>query len=326
MEWLEEFKKKFPAWAKLLTQFPSLKDSIQSWWESEANHEDPYNDLYNGLMAAVQDSSWWQSHSESMRDAQILKATDPATYEANLVTNSKDAQQISMAMGGWSKFRWNTPSEGYTYFDQIAEDAETYGWSAGQIQSRIVRDGMEFETDPSSGKIKQDMDAIEAYARRMVVNIPKSQIRKMAHQLNTTGGMYHDDDPTTERDESKDMFLPSMTWDSVQDYIQGLAVAEYGDVVDVESIAAKGLAIEDLLGDFRSEIANTLEINPEHVDLLGINRDELIKGDGPDGLYFANRQHGENFAKRQSRYQFTDEFRGDVRSLAGGISQIFGLR
>ena len=43
MEWLEEFKKKFPAWAKLLTQFPSLKDSIQSWWESEANAEDPYN-------------------------------------------------------------------------------------------------------------------------------------------------------------------------------------------------------------------------------------------------------------------------------------------
>ena len=57
MEWLEEFKKKFPAWAKLLTQFPSLKDSIQSWWESEANQEDPYNDLYNGLMAAVQTSS-----------------------------------------------------------------------------------------------------------------------------------------------------------------------------------------------------------------------------------------------------------------------------
>jgi len=324
MEWLEEFKKKFPAWAKLLTQFPSLATSIEEWWTG-VNPDDPYNDLYNGMMSAIQDSIWWTSHSESMRDALILKATDPATYEENLRTNTKDAKQISHAMGGWTQMHhgWGT---GLHYFDEMAEDAEKYGWSAEQIQSRIVRDAMQFEDAPASGKIKQDMEKIEAYARRMVVNIPKSQIRKMAHQLNTTGGMYHDDDPTTERDESKDMFLPSMTWDSVQDYIQGLALAEYGDVVDVEGIAAKGLAIEDLLGDFKAEIANTLELNPEHVDLLGINRDELVKGTGPDGLYFATRQDGENFAKRQSRYQFTDEFRGDVRSLAGGISQIFGLR
>jgi len=74
-----------------LNHNPELKkifaDSVSETWSKEK------------FMAEVRNTKWWQENSESMRQAQMQKYTDPATYEANLGAARIQVQQLAAEMG-----------------------------------------------------------------------------------------------------------------------------------------------------------------------------------------------------------------------------------
>lgn len=51
------------------------------------------------FMAEVRNSKWWQENSETQRQVQIMKKTDPATYEANLGATKLQVQQLAAEIG-----------------------------------------------------------------------------------------------------------------------------------------------------------------------------------------------------------------------------------
>lgn len=51
------------------------------------------------FMAEIRDTKWWKENSATMRQAQMEKSTDPATYEANLAATKLQVQQLAAEMG-----------------------------------------------------------------------------------------------------------------------------------------------------------------------------------------------------------------------------------
>lgn len=51
------------------------------------------------FMAEVRNTKWWQENSETQRQVQIMKKTDPATYEANVAAAKLQVQQLASEMG-----------------------------------------------------------------------------------------------------------------------------------------------------------------------------------------------------------------------------------
>jgi hypothetical protein len=329
-EWLKDFLSKFPGWKLLLNEQPALQELIGNWYKDvQDTDKQDYATLYQNLMGVVESSEWWQTNAEPIRDFHLFKAKDPASFAEQMKINNGDAQQTAFSLGGWdnSSFYGLQGSQYRDYMGHLAKEKELNGWSAEQLASRISRDAMQLENTPQSGKIFDTMESIEAYARAMVVNMPKAKIREFAHRVNSVGGMFGDDDPTTfHKDESKKMMFSTMSMEDVKSFINGLAETKFGKVTDVNGLVARGLTVSDSLQDFTGEISKFLELDPHRIDLSGFKWDDLVKGTDPDGLRFANAQDGETFAKRQSMYQMSDDFRGSVRSLSGAVAQMFGNR
>ncbi len=327
--WLKDFLSKFPGWETILNHNPDLYKDVEAWYKTVPDEDkSDYASLYQKLTAVVESSTWWQNTAEPLREYELFRSKDPASFKEQLKITGQDAQQSAFSLGGWTNasFYGLQGAQYRDYMGFIAKEKEKNGWSADQLASRISRDAMAIEKTPQQGLIFDTMEDIEGYARAMVVNMPKAKIREFAHRVNSIGGMFADDDPSTQADESKTMMFGSMTMQDVKSYINGLAETKFGKVTDVNGLISKGLTISDSLQDFTGEISKFLELDPNRIDLSGFKWDDLVKGTDPDGLRFANAQDGETFAKRQSMYQMSDDFRGSVRSLSGAVAQMFGNR
>ena len=321
-QWFRDFSATFPGYARLLEADPSLMGVVGTWWQDHA--DDDYNDQYNSLLGAIQGSDWFMNNAEPMRDSLILEFTDPAQWEANLGTNEFDFKSIAKQEGYYDYLNTRTD-----YWGKMSKLAERGNWSEAQIRTRIVQDGLSKPSAPARGQVKRNMDRIQGYANDMLVNMSSEDARKFATYMEATGGFYVDTTAAGPTMPGVQYFQGAMSWEGVQDHIQGLAKAKW-DFVDIDDLAERGMTIADTLSDVRSTIANTLELNSENVNLMGIGPDNLIhgaEGEGAeDGRRFMDVQEAEHWAKKQSRYQITDEFRGDIRDLAGSISQAFGQR
>jgi hypothetical protein len=332
--WFDEFKQHFPGYARLLEAVPSLMDTVGAWWEDEKDAD--YNQQYNSLLGAIKGSDWYEDHEEPLRDSYILQFTDPAQWEANLETNRFDLKSIAKEEGLYDYF----DTQG-GYWDRLADLSERNSWSKEQIRTRLVQDGLASPTAPVRGNIKRNMDRIKSYAEAMMVGMNDTDARKFATYMEATGGFY-ETQPAGPGASIK-TFQGSMSWADVQDHIQGLAQNKWG-FIDVDDLSERGMTIADTLTEVKAMIAGTLQLNLEDVNLMGLGVDDLVVGEAPEGAdssggrrttgrtlsrdnrRFMDVQEAENWAKRQSRYQMTDGFRGDVNDLAGSIAQAWGTR
>jgi len=335
MAWFDEFKEHFPGYARLLEAMPSMMKTVGDWWHDEKDSD--YNQQYNSLLGAIKGTDWYKDHEQPMRDSYILQFTDPAQWEANLETNAFDLKSLAKEEGLYDYF----DGQG-GYWDRLSEQAERNAWSEEQIRTRLVQDGLASPTAPVRGNIKRNMDRIKSYAEAMMVGMNDTDARKFATYMEATGGFYqtqaggHGNSPTQ-------AFQGAMSWSDVQDHIQGLAQNKWG-FIDVDDLAERGLTIADTLTEVKAMIAGTLQLNLEDVNLMGLGVDDLVVGGDEEGTAlsggrrttgrtlsrdnrrFMDVQEAENWAKRQSRYQMTDAFRGDVNDLAGSIAQAWGTR
>ncbi|MGK5530855.1 C40 family peptidase [Streptomyces sp. URMC 129] len=78
------------------------------------------------FQASVKNTNWWKETSSSAREAQVLAASDPATYRANMEAQRIALQQAAVKMGAIL-----TKSQ----LDRLARDSIHFAWSDEQIQN-----------------------------------------------------------------------------------------------------------------------------------------------------------------------------------------------
>lgn len=187
--------------------------------------------------ASVRSTKWFQTHAESWRNAQILKAADPASY-ANQVGQIKSYMgMIAGEMG------LNIAGVVNTY----AETAFQYGWDQNQIRQNLSKFAK--TTDGQLwGQIGQVANELRQRAFDQGITLADSVIQKYATQV--AGGYATADDYITKINEMAASAFPHLS----------------------DRIRA-GETVADIASPYRQTMAGLLEMNPDGV---GLN-DPMIK-------------------------------------------------
>ena len=342
--WMEDFYDEFPMWESIIKNDEELLGLVSEWWEkhgrAQSEMDVSYTEMYDGLMNALMGSQWYLTQPESLRNALILEATDPATYRYNHEENVRYAKEVVDTIFG-STFHSN-------FYEQLAKDAQRNNWTDDRFKREIIgaaRSGKWTKTAPTSGRVKQNHDDIMSYAQNMHVEL---------------GG--------DAWDLAWKIAEGTRNLDDAEDVINTLAQSRYGQYIDIRGLTDRGMTMADVVADQKTAIVETLELDPEDVHMWKIPIDDLfvdpsqsplsppdtkgidkgleiagndqgvqlfsnkgtkfgdIKEEGPRIRRLRTPDEAREWAKGLDRYKTTRNFRDSIVSLGGAIAQTWGNR
>lgn len=123
------------------------------------------------FQAEIRNTKWWQDTSETARQAQILKSTDPATYNANLAAARMQVQKLAAEVGA------ALPSG---QLGKIAESVLSAGLDENGIRN-ILGNYVNFTKNGTlTGEAGMHEYTMKQYAASMGVNISDQALKNQA--------------------------------------------------------------------------------------------------------------------------------------------------
>lgn len=244
------------------------------------------------FQAELRGTKWWQENSDTMRKAQALKSTDPATYEANLQATQIMVEQEAAKIGA------SIPPK---KLKSIAEKAFATGMDEGQL-ANVLGGYVKFVGGTLKGEAGQYENSIKSYAVTQGVTLDDQSIKNQAALIARK--------LATESD--------------FKNQIMQQAVSAYpGYKQQLEA----GQTMQDIANPYIQIMAQELELPPSAVKLTdplirsalnGVNKDG--KPTGMDQTTFLQR------VKNDPRWAQTQNAQDDVMKVGLNVLKSMGLR
>jgi len=122
------------------------------------------------FQAELRNTKWWQENSDTMRQAQALKATDPATYEANLQATTVMVQQEAAKIGA------SIPPK---KLKSIAEKAYATNMDEGAL-ANVLGGYVKFVGGTLKGEAGAYENSIKSYASAQGVTLDDQSVKNQA--------------------------------------------------------------------------------------------------------------------------------------------------
>jgi hypothetical protein len=268
----------------LANAIPELKtilgQAVQAEWQPEQ------------FTRAVQDSQWWKTNAESVRQLVTLEATDPATYHQNLSNAASKVRLMSGQMG-------RTGDIG-----NVALRALTENWDDEQIRSAIGQ--LETAAAP---------DGNGAYGG------DAGQLQNHLKQLAANYGVPATDDYITQTINSIQSGFGTL--DGYENLIKARAKATY---THLASQIDAGMTVRDIADPFIATYAQTLEVPETSVNLSDPAIQKALQQRNPDGT--ATTQPMWQFQralKDDPRYDKTSGARTEAYSTINRLGKDMGF-
>ncbi len=186
------------------------------------------------FQAELRDTKWWKTTSDTRRQAQVTKNTDPATWKATIEAAKIQVMQLAAEIGA------AIPSSKLT---TIATNMVESGMDENQLRYALG----EYVTFTKDGTLKGEAAmheyTMKQYAREMGVSISdetiKNQAQRIVRKIATT-----QDFQDEIRQNAKDMF------------------PAYADQIDA------GITIKDIAGPYMQMMQNELELPDASISVL----------------------------------------------------------
>lgn len=94
--------------------YRKLKEAVSGQWSPDK------------FGAELKNTAWWKKNSDTVRQAQVLQKTDPATYNAQMQAARAQAQQLAVKAGAPLSSK---------AVETLAKNMVWYGWNDAQIQN-----------------------------------------------------------------------------------------------------------------------------------------------------------------------------------------------
>lgn len=244
------------------------------------------------FQAELRGTKWWQENSDTMRKAQALKSTDPATYEANLQATQIMVEQAAAKIGA------SIPPK---KLKSIAEKAFATGMDENQLADVLGR-YVKFVGGTLKGEAGQYENSIKSYAATQGVTLDDNSIKNQAALIARK--------LATESD--------------FKNQIMQQAVSAYpGYKQQLEA----GQTMQDIANPYIQVMAQELELPPSAVKLTdplirsalnGVNKDG--KPTGMDQTTFLSR------VKNDPRWAQTQNAQDSVMKVGLNVLKSMGLR
>lgn len=184
------------------------------------------------FQAEVKNSGWWKNNSSTVRQAQVLAKTDPATYKAQLEAARVAAQQIAVKAGA---------SLSAKNVDRVARNMVTLGWSEQQVANFVGQYIKFADNNVLGGMAGQAASAIRKQAYDLGVAVTDQSILNNSQYL------------------VRGLTTMEKVSNSLREQAAGLYPAY------AEQIGA-GASVQDLAQPYVQVLAQELGLNPKDVN------------------------------------------------------------
>lgn len=247
------------------------------------------------FVAKLRNTKWFKKHSADVRNAIMQKASDPATYKANVEKMKASVRDT------WGKtFGSSTLVEGN--LNKWAETAFRMGWSEEQLMDHMSS-GLNFQKLLASGALGGTAAETEAQLDQLTsnygINVGSNWKAAQVKRILTGGG----------------------TIGGVQDQVRELAKQQYGAFSD-QLDSGKTMAE---IADPYMQIQSQLLENPD-VDLKSsLIQKALTMKDAKGKPAAMNLTDFANNVRKDTRWQYTANAKQDVANATSQLLQNWGL-
>lgn len=244
------------------------------------------------FQAELRNTKWWQENSDTMRKTQAMKATDPATYEANLQATTVLVQQTAAKIGA------SIPPK---KLKSIAEKALATNMDEAAL-ANVLGGYVKFVGGTLKGEAGQYENSIKSYAASQGVTLDDQSIKNQAALI----------------------ARKLATEEDFKNQIAQQAISSYpGYKQQIEA----GQTMQDIANPYIQIMAQQLEVNPVSIRLTdplirnalnGVNQDG--KPTGMDQTTFMQR------VRNDPRWSQTSNAQNDVMNVGLNVLKSLGLR
>lgn len=220
-------------------------------------------------MAELRKTKWFKTHSEAMRKAELQRKTDPRTWEANLNQARASIRDIAAKMGAQLSDASLT---------KIATNVLNFGWNDSQIQDTLAGSIKMGAKDTWGGQAAVNADQLKQLAYNNGVRIGDKQLRDWLVRLGA----------------GEDIA-------GFEAYIKNTAK---GAFPGFEEQLDAGMNVRDIADPYMQQMASTLELSPDSIDLFDPTIRKALQTTDADGKI-----------TQKPMWQFEQELRKDTRWL-----------
>lgn len=139
-----------------------LKEAVAEQW------------LPDRFQAELKNTSWWKKNSDTVRQAQVLQKTDPATYNAQMEAARVAAREMAVKAGAILSDK---------NVEKLAKNITWYGWQDAQVQN-FLGQYVKFAADHTLGGLAgQAAKAIKDEAYKNGVAVTEQSVLNNAQYL-----------------------------------------------------------------------------------------------------------------------------------------------
>mgnify|MGYP003575299395 CR=1 FL=1 len=201
------------------------------------------------FQAEIKNTAWWKKNSDSMRQAQVLQKTDPATYKATMEAARVAAQQMAVKAGAILSPK---------HIEQLAKNMVHLNWNDAQV-ANFVGQYIRFGAEKTMGGIAgQAANAMRREAYSLGVSVTDQSILNNAQYL------------------VRGLTTMEQITGSMREQAAGLYPAW------AEQIQA-GASMQDLAQPYRQVLAAELQLPESDVDVFSPKIKAAINRIGADG-------------------------------------------
>lgn len=272
-------------WAySFLTSVPELNSLFQ---EAVAQSWDATK-----FQSELQATKWYETNSESARNAQVEKSIDPATYNQQVLTEKASIIEQAQALGA---------AISDSLANTIATQQITYGWSADQVNKALSQYVTLNKSGSFGGQAGQNAMALYELAYNNGVTISPNNMQTMLQKVSSG----------------------QTSMEDLQGYIRQVAASKFP--AQAKQIQA-GVNVSDLAAPYTTDMQNTLEVGPGQANLSNPLIQQALNGlssDGqPTGMTTSDFQ---KLLRAQPAWSKTQNAQDSTMAAAHQVLQTFGF-
>lgn len=142
--------------------YKKLKEAVAGQWSPDK------------FQAELKNTTWWKKNSDTVRQAQVLQRTDPATYNAQMQAARVEAQQLAVKAGAPLSSK---------AVETLAKNMVWYGWNDAQIQNFLGQYVKFTDGTVLGGMAGQVAEAIKQEAYKNGVAVTKQSLLNNAQYV-----------------------------------------------------------------------------------------------------------------------------------------------
>jgi len=244
------------------------------------------------FIAELRKTSWYKKHSESYRQTEALKYTDPETWRARVRTIYSNITQLAGTMG--LRLNWKTMWD-------MAEDALSFGWDNAKLRTQLTK-YLKPGQGGYYGEAGEAEDQLRQYAFQMGIKIDEGSL----------GGWL------------KGILNGTRTVEDYKGWLQQQAISAFPTLKDQ---IKGGMSVRDIASPYMEAMGRILEIDSQALDLYDPSiRSALTNVSQESGkAELKPLWQFENELKKDPRWLKTNNAREGINSTARQVLQDFGF-